>query len=244
MHNNREQTYGRLPEGVRDALADAFGGMTEVVKDFNPVIAYASCACQVANSTGVAKVSDVGGACFKDALCWLDDVLFGNSCNSGPQGITMIDCTRGVDANLEFRDDNGSGLYINVQGASSDGQPLGYACFCPKPMVLAITHQKIADCDGTEEDCRYCTCPSPSKAPAANAFGVCICPDGSPLQANGTCAPPCAGSCPADQIVKSAFLQANGVCVSQCICPRARPCKTGCASFQHVRTDKQENPWR
>jgi hypothetical protein len=226
------ELYGRLPEGVRKALDDAFGGAVKVVDDINPVLAYASCACQVANSTGVAKVLDVGGACFKDALCWLDDALFGNSCDSGPQGITMIDCTRGVDANLEFRDDNGSGLYINVQGASSDGQPLGFACFCPKPMVLGgITYQKLTDCDGTKEDCRYCHCPSPSEAPAGNALGVCICPDGSPLQANGTCAKPCSGSCPADQIVKSAFQQANGVCVSQCICPPGQTMQDGVCQF-------------
>ena len=223
-----KELYDKLPKEVQGALADAFGGLTEVLKDFIPVIAYGSCACSAANSTGAAQLVDVGGACTKDAICWLQEALGGSSCDSDPYIFQMFDCTKGA--------------VVSDPGAfTCDGNgfcTLGIAagCFCPKPMSLGITfsieHPPPENCRRDLQGyCLVCSCPYPSKAPAANALGVCLCPDGSPLQANGTCAPPCPGSCPADQILKSAIRQANGECVSQCICPAGQTMQDGVCQF-------------
>jgi hypothetical protein len=218
--------FARLPGGVQGALANVFGDLTDAAKDLNPVVAYASCACQVANSTGVAKVLDVGGACFKDALCWFDEVLFDNSCESAQYVFQMLDCTKGVEVSDYTCDRNGFCHFGPAAG-----------CFCPKPMSFGITWSiespppENCRTPGSQGYCVICSCPNPSKSPADNALGVCICPDGTPLQANGVCAPPCPGSCPPDQIVKSAFLQANGVCVSQCSCPTGQSKQDGVCQF-------------
>jgi hypothetical protein len=228
------ETLDKLPAAARDALNEVFGDVIDNVNsgagELLPILSFASCACKVANSEGVAKTLDVGGTCFKDALCAVDEVITGRGCDSGPHGITTMDCIKGVYGGGMTPAPGGNGLYTDVQGTDINGHPIGFACFCPPPMKMGLSytgdHPNCNDASGKPgpDMCQVCSCPYPTKMVA---LGVCLCPDGSALQANGECAPPCAGSCPAGQILKSAIRLSNGQCSSQCGCPAGQTMENG-----------------
>lgn len=219
-----QSALNKLPASVRQTLEQKLpvGAATEVINGVLGPLAWAACACQMANSAAIAKVYDVAGACTKDALCGLDAIVFGNSCEAAPQGIATVDCTKGVTGFGWVP--VGGGLYVNKQGVSIQGKEVGYACACPPPMTFGtISFTNPTDYPGcyangkvTTEGCRACVCRAPAKRVA---MGVCICPDNSLALPNGDCPAPCKGSCPKGQILKRSVRLANGQCSSECACP-------------------------
>lgn len=221
-----QSALNKLPAFVRKPLEDQFGGTVgaanETVSGVLLPLAWAACACHVANSAGISKTFDVAGECVKDSLCGLDAAIFGNSCAAAPQGISMVDCTKGV-IGFGWRP-VGGGLYVNSQGASIQNKEVGFACACPAPMKFATVYfPKPTDHPGcygngklTTDGCRACVCPYPTKQVA---MGVCICPDGSPMLPSGVCPSPCKGTCPPGQILKRSVRLSNGQCSSECACP-------------------------
>ena len=221
-----QNALNKLPASLKKTLEQKLGGAAraanEAVNGVLLPLAWTACACHVANSAGIKKTFSVAGTCFKDALCGIDEVITGRGCDSGQKGITTVDCTKGV-IGFGWKAAAG-GLYVNNQGASLQGNTVGFACLCPPPMKLGqIFYTNPNDHPGcyangkvTTEGCKACVCPFPSKRVA---MGVCICPDGSPVLPNGKCPSPCKGNCPKGQVLKAAVRLANGQCSSACACP-------------------------
>ena len=214
----------KLPPEVRKALQEKLPveAVNEAYGGVQGPLAWADCACKVAKSKELATVDRVTADCFKDALCGLDALIFGNSCEAAPQGIKMVDCTKGV---IGFGwSPVGGGLYLNKQGLSINNFEVGSSCTCPPPMkfgTIFFTNPKdypgcYANGKVTTEGCRACVCPFPTKRVA---MGVCVCPDGSPALPDGRCPAPCKGSCPPGQILKRSVRLVDGQCSSQCSCP-------------------------
>lgn len=232
--------YDKLPADAQKAFSDVLGDINAIGGQLNPVIDFVSCACAVATSTGMAAITDVAGACLKDALCDLDDYLFDKgSCDNTPRPIELIDCTQ--------QDFYAGGNYWGPpckDGFCSETQYAnpgysGMACFCPPPMQMVF--EGFSDADAPKWQCR-CPRGSTSAGLGPGSSRICLCPDETPVQANGTCLPPCQCSCPNNQIVKSSSRKSDGTCNCNCGCPADRVLKAGRCELPPCATGQTRLP--
>ncbi len=164
------------------------------------------------------------GSCTQDALCDLDEFFGFKSCDNASKPIEIVDCTQ-----QEFYADGnywGPPCKDGVCSEASYANPgySGMACFCPPPMQMVS--DGWSDAGVPQWQCR-CPRGSTSAGSGSGLSRICLCPDGLPVQANGTCLPPCQCSCPNNQILKSSSRKSDGTCNCNCGCPADRVLKGG-----------------
>ena len=220
------------------------------------MLSFLSCACALANESGVPQITQVTGDCLQDIMCWADDVLFDNPCVATPPP-KLVDCANAYEA-MHDETVNGhtihAGDIINSWNDASgyvkcsdgvcyhiaevDGPVRDY-CYCPHPMVV----HPIVSGDGV----RYTACACPPHTHRADMGHVdfsnpviartCLCDSTNELvNADGSCPPPCSCGCKNNQIV---LAKDTNNCTCSCGCPNGQilvddKCVTPCAGTNQV----------
>lgn len=86
-----KERFEKLPPQVKDKLREIFqnidnaANLTEMYKELGEALSFVTCACAVAQSTGVAAVLSVAGECMRDLLCELQELITGEGCAGAPK---------------------------------------------------------------------------------------------------------------------------------------------------------------
>lgn len=250
--------YDKLPLDIQDAInkLPGVGDVNSASADLAEVLSFLSCACALADESGVSQITQVAGDCLQDVMCWADKTLFDNACTeaSSPK---LVDCANAFEA-LHDGAFNGHNVHAGdiINGwndatgtvkcsngicyhiTAVDG-PVSEYCYCPAPMVI---HQIVSG-DGVRFTA--CQCPPHTHRPDIGHIDrnnpvlarTCLCDGTNELvNADGSCPPPCNCGCKNNQIVLAKDAKS---CTCTCGCPDGQilagdKCVTPCAGPNQI----------
>ena len=239
--------YDKLPSDAQNAInkLPGVGDINSSSADLAEVLSFLSCACALADESGVTQITQVAGDCLQDIMCWADDVLFDNPCMATPPP-KLVDCANAYEKNNgdivnSWNDATGyvkcsDGVCYHI--AEQDGPVRDY-CYCPQPMVI----DPVKSGDGV----LYSRCICPPHTHRADMGHIdltnpvlartCLCDSTNELvNADGSCPPPCNCGCKNNQIV---LAKDTNSCTCTCGCPAGQilagdKCVTPCAGANQI----------